>query len=359
MRTQAAITDGKGHFTIDEIEVDEAPVGDEVLVRIEACGVCHTDHDSLTWGPSVIGHEGAGVVEAVGPDVRKVAVGDRVLLNWAIPCGRCFQCWRGNYICCESSERSARKETTLHKGEPIGRCFGIGVLAGATVVREAAVTRIDVDVPAASACLLGCGVMTGFGAVTNVARCKPGEHIAVIGVGGVGLSAIQGGRVAQAGTVIAIDVNPDKLAMAERFGATHCIQAERDDHELGKATEQVRALTDGRGADYTFECSGVPALSRVPPLKMVRPRGNAYLLSNIEHELEFSLLHFTKDRSFMRPTYGWCCPDVDFPVLLELYGKQQLYLDEMVTQTYRIDDLQQAFDDMFAGKNARGVVVFE
>jgi Zn-dependent alcohol dehydrogenase len=358
MKAIAAITDGKGKLEIDEIEVDDQPREDEVLIDIKACGVCHTDWDSLKWGPSVIGHEGAGIVRAVGPWVKSVKAGDHVLLNWAIPCGTCWQCVRGNQTRCESPRKWPRADATLHRGKPLGRSFGIGTMSSTTLAREAAVTRIDVAIPSASASLLGCGVMTGWGAVVNVANVRPGESVAVIGVGGVGLGAIQGARIANAALVIAIDINPRNLELAQRFGATHLIQAERDDAQLAKATQQVKALTAGRGADYVFEASGVPALSVVPPLAMTRLRGATYLLSNIEHDISFSMTAFSGDKSFMRPTYGWCRPAVDFPTLFDLYAKKRLFLDEMVTRTYRIDELPRAFEDMFAGRNARGVVVF-
>ncbi len=360
MKARAALTDGRGKLAIDDIEVSEDLETNEVLVAIKACGVCHSDHDALNWGPSILGHEGAGEVLAVGPLVKSVKPGDRVVANWAVPCGECFHCTRGEHICCEGDDRGVSAKKSLLRGQPLGRCFNIGVLSSHTIVREQAVTRIDVEIPYASACLIGCGVMTGYGAVVNVARMTPGESCTVIGVGGVGLNAIQGARIANAGMIIAVDANQKKLELARTFGATHTILADREDRELAKATEEVKALTEGRGTDYTFEASGVPHLSMVPPLKMVRPRGQAYLLSNIEHSLEdFSLLPFTKDRSFMRPTYGWCHPQIDFPRILDFYSKGRMLLDEMVTKTYPLEDLSVAFDDMFAGKNARGVVTFD
>jgi Zn-dependent alcohol dehydrogenase len=359
MKAVAAITDGQGGLIVDEIEVDDNPRDDEVLVDIKACGVCHTDWDSLKWGPSILGHEGAGIVRAVGPRVTTVKPGDRVLLNWAIPCGLCWQCVRGNQTRCESRGKWGRGDASTHRGKPLGRSFGIGTMASTTIVREAATTRIHVDLPLASACLLGCGVMTGYGAVINVANVRPGESVAVIGVGGVGLGAVQGARIANAHPVIAVDINPRNLELAKKFGATHVVQAEREDKQLAKATEQVKALTAGRGADYVFEASGVPALSVVPPMAMTRLRGECYLLSNIEHDIAFSMIAFSGDKSFMRPTYGWCRPSVDFPVMFDMYARRQLYLDEMVTTRYRIDEVKRAFDDMFAGKNARGVIVFD
>lgn len=357
--SKAAISDGKGGFSIEKIQVSENIQDDEVLVEIKACGVCHTDFDALKWGKSIIGHEGAGIVLKAGARVKNVKEGDRVVLNWAIPCGQCFHCIRKEFVVCESNQKSAHKGNTSVNEAPIGRMFNIGTMANHTVVKSAAVTKIQVDIPFASACLIGCGVMTGYGAVVNVAELKPGESIAVIGVGGVGLNAIQGARILNAGKIIAIDINPKNLELAKKFGATDTILAKKDDKDLAEATAIVKSLTENRGADYTFECTGVPALSIIPPLKMVRNRGKAYLLSNIEHEINVNFLAFTKDRSFMRPTYGWLHPEIDFKNILNMYAKGIFYLDEMVTNTYNIEDLQTAFDDMFKGKNARGVVVFE
>jgi len=356
--SKAAISDGKGSFTIEKICVSEDVQEDEVLVEIKACGVCHTDFDALKWGKSIIGHEGAGVVLKKGSKVHKVNEGDRVVLNWAVPCGQCFHCIRGEFIVCESTQKSGHKGNTQFNDTNVGRMFNIGTMANHTIVKAAAVTKINVDIPFASACLIGCGVMTGFGAVVNVAKVKPGENIAVIGVGGVGLNVIQGARILNAGKIIAVDINQKNLDLAKRFGATDLILAKKEDKDLSEAIALVKSATEGRGADYTFECSGVPALSIIPPLKMVRSRGQAFLLSNIEHEISVNFLAFTKDRSYMRPTYGWCHPEIDFKNILHLYNKGQYFLDEMVTATYALDDLQIAFDDMFKGKNARGVVVF-
>ena len=200
MQAQAAIADGKGHFSLEHIDVGH-PIGDEVLVEIKAAGICHTDHASLSWKrPLVMGHEGAGVVRAIGPDVRHVKPGDPVVLNWAIPCGECFQCSRGDSVLCEDSkpayvmERSnghAHAEGTTLNGRPVDRSFNLGTLSSLTLVRSAAVTPLPKGIPFASACIVGCGVMTGFGSVMNVAKIETGSSVAVLGCGGVGLNIIQ------------------------------------------------------------------------------------------------------------------------------------------------------------------------
>lgn len=356
MTTQAAVTTGDGTFSIETIEIGQ-PQAHEVLVAVKAAGICHTDWDSMRWGKSmVLGHEGAGVVEAVGEQVTHVQVGDPVLLNWAIPCGSCFQCRHGNYAICEADSQ-AHTGSTLWKGQAIERSFSLGTMSGLTTVKKEAVIKIEVPIDFAAAAIVGCGVMTGYGSAVNAARVKPGSLVVVIGCGGVGLNVIQGARIAGAEKIIAIDLKPGRLEMARQFGATHCIQADREDKDLAKAHEQVKALTDRRGADYAFECTGVPALG-ASPLLMVRHAGTAIQVSGIEEELTIDMNLFEWDKLYLNPLYGKCNPTIDFPRLFRLYQKGDLLLDELVTQTYPLEQLQQAFDDMLAGKNAKGVLVF-
>lgn len=354
MKSRAALTNGNGEFFFDEIDVDPPQAG-EVLVRVRAAGICHTDWDSLHWGPLVLGHEGAGVVQETGPGVSKVTPGDPVVLNWAIPCGRCFQCLRGNQVLCETHPAVPR-DRTRHRGEPIGRSFELGTMSDYTVVPEAAVTALTHEIPFTSAAILGCGVMTGVGSVLNAARVEPGSSVAVIGTGGVGLNVIQGARLAGAGRIIAIDINAERLELARRFGATECVQASRDDTGLLKAAAEVRERCGGRGADYAFECTAVPELGAAP-LAMVRNAGTAVQVSGIEQEITIDMNLFEWDKLYLNPLYGKCRPDIDFPRLLAFYAAGTLLLDEMVTRTYPLEDLEQAFADMHAGRNAKGVLV--
>ncbi|MCX6215303.1 alcohol dehydrogenase catalytic domain-containing protein [Spirosoma sp.] len=367
MKVEAAIASGSGSFTIDFIEVRE-PQGDEVLVDIKAAGICHTDYDSLSWGkPIVMGHEGAGIVRSVGPLVRKVQPGDSVILNWAIPCGYCFQCLEGNQHICEinspvtsgnkASGGHAALERTTYQGQPIERSFSLGTMSGATVVREAAVVKTHVPIPFSSAAIVGCGVMTGVGSVINAAQVKPGRSVVVVGTGGVGLNVIQGARIAGAGMIIAVDVNPNRLEMATRYGATHTVLADRADKGLAQAVSQVKQLTGGRGADYAFECTAIPELGAVP-LAMVRNAGLACQVSGIEQEITIDMNLFEWDKIYINPLYGKCRPEVDIPILLNLYQKGDLILDDLVTRTYSLHQLDQAFDDMLNGRNAKGVLVF-
>lgn len=359
--------DGEGDFAIEEVEVGH-PRPDEVLVELKAAGICHTDWDSLSWGaPLVLGHEGAGLVRAAGDGVRRVEPGDRVLLNWAIPCGACFQCSAGNQALCETNSPVARTrprgghahpEGTLWRGRPIERSFNLGTLSGLTLVRHEAVIPIEEEVPFASACIAGCGVMTGYGSVVNAARVRPGSSVAVIGAGGVGLNVVQGARIAGAARIIAIDRRPERLEMGRRFGATHTLLADAADAELARAAQEVKSLTGGRGADYAFECTAVPALG-VAPLAMTRNGGTAVQISGIEQEITVDMRLFEWDKTYLNPLYGKCTPSIDFPRIFRLYATGDLLLDELVTRTYRLEELGRAFEDMHRGRNAKGVVILD
>ncbi len=357
MQAKAAIADGKGHFIIDAVEVAD-PQKDEVLVEIKAAGVCHTDYDSLTWGPKlVMGHEGAGVVTAVGPGVDHVQPGDRVILNWAVPCGTCYQCINGRQSICEN-RRGVPHERTLHNGVGIWRSFNIGTMSSATLVSKQAVNKIPDDVSFPVAAITGCGVMTGYGSAVNIAKVGAGSSVCVIGCGGVGLNVIQGAKVSGALKIIGVDVNPLRLEMARQFGATHTVLASRDDKMLKEASKEVKALTDGRGADYAFECTAVPELSGAP-LIMVRNAGMAVEVSGFEQEVTIDMDLFKWDKIYINPLYGGCQPNRDFPRIFALYQRGDLLLDELVTRTYPLEALEQAFADMHAGINAKGVLTFE
>lgn len=363
----AAVADGSGGFSIRETIIQD-PAGDEVLVRIRAAGICHTDWDSQSWGkPLVMGHEGAGVVEAVGPAVKDFRPGDQVMLNWAIPCYECFQCRLGNESICEvnsavtagnkvSGGHATLGSTTLD-GVPVERSFSLGTMSNYALVREAACVVMDRPMPFASAAIVGCGVMTGFGSVVHAAKVAPGSSVVVLGAGGVGLNVIQSARYTQASQIIVIDIQDDRLAMARKFGATHTILADRNDKGLLKAAAQVKELTT-RGADYAFECTAVPELG-VAPLSMVRNGGMAVQVSGVEKEIAVDMSLFEWDKVYINPLYGKSRPKQDFPKLQSLYHSGELMLDELVTRTYRLEDLSQAFGDLIAGRNAKGVILFD
>jgi S-(hydroxymethyl)glutathione dehydrogenase/alcohol dehydrogenase len=370
LNCKAAITNGRGEFVIDSVEVNE-PKSDEVLVKIKAAGICHTDYDSLTWGKDlVIGHEGSGVVVRTGKDVADIQPGDHVILNWATPCGFCFQCLEGNQHICENNSPvaaggdgfnpgQAERGGTVWQGKPVERSFNLGTLSEYTLVKSSAIVKNGAkSMSFEAASIISCGVMTGYGSVVNAAKVEPGSSVVILGAGGVGLNVIQGARISGAAKIIAIDINLQRLEMAKRFGATHIINADKADAGLMQAAQQVKELTYGRGADYAFECTAIPELGAAP-LAMVRNAGTAIQVSGIEQEITIDMNLFEWDKIYMNPLYGKCRPQIDFPKIVELYEKGSLLLEEMVTKTYPVEELQKAFDDMLQGKNAKGVIVFD
>jgi S-(hydroxymethyl)glutathione dehydrogenase/alcohol dehydrogenase len=224
------------------------------------------------------------------------------------------------------------------------------------LVAGAAVTPLERGIAFVAASIIGCCVMTGYGSVVKAAKVTPGSSVVVMGTGAVGLNIIQAARIVGAHPIIAVDVNPYKLESALKFGATDTILADREDAGLSKAAEKVKLLTGGRGADYAFEATAVPSLGAAP-LAMIRNAGTAVQASGIEEELTINMRLFEWDKIYINPRYGMCNPNVDFPVLMSLYQKGALLLDELVTRTYRLDDLPRAFDDMLKGLNTKGVLI--
>ncbi|RVU43038.1 alcohol dehydrogenase catalytic domain-containing protein [Rubrivivax rivuli] len=362
----AALGNGRGGFAIEPVVV-RAPAAGEVRVRLTAAGLCHTDHASLHWpGPLVLGHEGAGVVESVGPGVTHLEPGAPVLLNWAIPCGRCPQCQRGRGSLCERTHgvdatlgsSAPAPGHTLWRGQPVERSFRLGTFSEYTVVRAEALSALPAQLPARHACILGCGVMTGVGAALNVAQVQPGDTVAVVGCGGVGLSVVQGARLAGAGRIIAIDRRPTALQRAVAFGATHTLEPPPEDAQGDQLAAAVRALTEGRGADHAFEATGVAALAFLP-LKLCRNGGNAVQLSGAHGPVSVEMPQFWWDKRYLVPLYGGCLPERDFPRLFDWAARGALQLESLVTHTYRLDELGQALDDMLAGRSAKGVILFD
>jgi len=354
IRAKAIVTDGNGHFGLEPVEL-EAPQAGEVLIEIKASGVCHTDLDSMFWKRRMImGHEGAGVVQLCGAGVTNVSPGDVVVLNWAIPCGTCFQCRIGAENICE--QRPTIPETRIRCGNaPLGSSFGLGTMATHAIVPWQAVVKIGGDIPFPSAAIMGCGVMTGFGSVINAARVTAGSSVVIIGTGGVGLSVIQGAAYCDAATIVAVDLNTYRLELARDFGATHTIRATVDDRDLREVAEVVRQLTL-RGADYAFECTAVPELSS-SPLRMIRNGGMAVAVSGVEQVVPVDMQLFEWDKVYINPLYGQSRPFTDLPLLASLYRDKKLKLDEMVSHTYPLSGLGEAFDHMKKGLNAKGVLI--
>lgn len=370
IQSKSAISLGDGTFVIEAVSLAD-PQPDEVLVKMKAAGLCHTDYDSLSWGkPIIMGHEGAGIVEKTGSQVTEFKKGDQVILNWATPCMTCFQCQEGNQHICENNSPvvaggngytpgHAHLEGTRWKNSSIERSFNLGTLSEYALVKKSALVKVEADkLNFSAAAIVSCGVMTGYGSVVNAAKLQAGSSVVVLGCGGVGLNVLNACEISGAGRIIAIDINPHKLELAKQFGATDTILADRNDEGLLQAAQQVRQMLGGRGADYAFECTAVPSLGAAP-LAMVRNAGTAVQVSGIEQDITIDMRLFEWDKIYINPLYGQCRPQIDFPNLIRLYKKGDLKLDQMITREYPLADLKIAFDDLLKGKNAKGVIVFK
>ncbi len=354
---RGVIYQGAGAEVVTDLEMD-GPGPGEVLVSVKAAGLCHSDVSVLDGTipfptPVVLGHEGAGVVTEIGAGVTNVVVGDHVALSTVASCGLCSACAQGRPTHCVQS-MSRFPQPYRRGGEPLYQFAATGAFAEATVVSAAQAVRIDPDVSFEVAALIGCGVITGLGAVLNRAKVQPGESAAVLGVGGIGLNVIQGLRLAHAGPIIAIDTNPAKQALAEQFGATDFIVA----GEGIDTVQAVKDLTGGRGTDYAFECVGHPALIR-QSIDMCATGGSAVILGvpALGTEASFMVFSIYYDKSILGCRYGAARPHHDFPMMIDLYKRGSLMLDELVTATYPIDEIDRALEAMHRGELARGVLL--
>jgi S-(hydroxymethyl)glutathione dehydrogenase/alcohol dehydrogenase len=367
MKTRAAVVYAYNQpVVVEELSLDD-PKPDEVLVRMAAAGVCHSDlsvvNDTIHYDPPVaLGHEGAGIVERVGANVTKVRPGDHVVLSFVSYCGECPTCKRERVCLCKAypTRRGYLLDDSVRlrnaRGMDIAQMARIGTMSEYSVVPQQSVIRIDPEYPLDKAALVGCGVTTGVGAVLNTAKVEPGSTVAVIGTGGVGLNVIQGACLAGAERIIAVDRVVNKLDFARRFGATETVNASE-----GDPVEAVRDLTGGVGVDYAFEVIGNPT-TIAQAYAMIRPAGMAVVVgvaradaqvSIAPHEMVFS------EKQLIGSFYGSSVPHRDMPRLLELYRDKKLKLDELITRTYRLDEINQAFADMKAGVNARGMILFD
>src|SRR5436190_8156593 len=348
---------------IEEISVD-SPKRGEVMVKLGACGVCHSDLSAITGTialplPLVLGHEGAGVVEEVGEGVTDLAKGDHVAFSFIYMCGKCRFCLSGRPVLCLEQgkalttplEGTPRTHDTA--GKPLNIFSGCGAMAEYATVSAENLIRIDAKIPLDCAALVGCGVTTGVGAVFNTAKVQPGSSVAVFGCGGVGLSVIQGARIAGAEKIIAIDTLEAKLAMAKQFGATDVLMGKED------PTKALKKLTGG-GPDYAFECVGSGELAATA-YKAIRRGGLAVVVGVAKPSDTTSLRTMTlpfEEKTITGSYFGSCVPRVDFPRMLALYLKGQLKLEELVTKRYKVTEAAQAFTDLESGRNARGVILF-
>jgi len=350
-------------IVVEEIAV-ESPGRGEVLVKLGACGVCHSDLSAINGTialplPLVLGHEGAGVVEEIGEGVRDLAKGDHVVFSFIYMCGKCRFCVAGRpVLCLEQGKALTTPLAGQHRthdagGKPLNIFSGCGSMAEYATVSAENLIRIDPKIPLDCAALVGCGVTTGVGAVFNTAKVQPGSSVAVFGCGGVGLSVIQGARIAGAEKIIAIDTLEAKLQMAKRFGATDTLSAKED------AVKALKKMTGG-GPDYAFECVGSGELAGVA-YRAIRRGGLAVVVGVAKPSDSTSLRTMTlpfEEKTITGSYFGSCVPRVDFPRMLSLYLAGQLKLEELITRRYPIAEAPQAFADLASGRNARGVVVF-
>jgi S-(hydroxymethyl)glutathione dehydrogenase / alcohol dehydrogenase len=365
MQIEAAIF-RKPHapLTIEAVDID-APTRREVLVRTVATGVCHSDLHVVDGvgrfpldRPIVLGHEGAGVVEAVGDDVTTVRPGDHVVACLSGFCGTCPQCLSGHPNLCTGgivTRPDTAPPRLSQNGEPFRQFIGISSYAEKMLMHENSIVRIDPEIPLDRACLIGCGVLTGIGAAMRSAGLEPGQTAAVFGVGGVGLSIVQGARIAGARRIIAVDMFPQKEEMAKRAGATDFVNSSEDD-----PVKAVRALTGGLGVDHAFEAVGNAKLCR-QAIESLAIRGTATIVGVLPPDatIEFPWMAIRPECKVQTSRMGSNRFRYDIPNYLEFYKQGRLDLDGMVTKTGRLGDINEAFRAMKAGEVARTVLTFD
>jgi S-(hydroxymethyl)mycothiol dehydrogenase len=344
VRGVVAMTKGAPVSVTTVVVPDPGP--GEAQVRVQACGVCHTDLHYREGGinddfPFLLGHEAAGVVEAVGPGVTSVQPGDFVVLNWRAVCGECRSCRRGRPWYCFATHNASQK-MTLADGTPLSPALGIGAFAERTLVAAGQCTKVDPSARPEAVGLLGCGVMAGLGSAMFTGEVGLGDSVAVFGCGGVGCAAVAGARLAGASKVIAIDLDPAKLELARQFGATDVVDASQQD-----VVAAVQALTGGNGADVCIEAVGHPQVME-----------QAFYARDLAGTLVQVGVPTPEMRIDLPPSwYGDCLPSRDFPVLVDLYLQGRLDLDRFVSETIGLDDVEEAFQRMERGEVLRSVVL--
>jgi S-(hydroxymethyl)mycothiol dehydrogenase len=360
MEVQGVVSLAKGEPVRVQTIIVPDPGPGEALVRVQACGVCHTDVHYRDGGindqfPFLLGHEASGVVEAVGAGVTNVEAGDFVILNWRAVCGQCRACLRGEPWYCFATY-NADQPMTLADGRTLSPALGIGAFAERTLVHAGQCTKVDPAVSPAVAGLLGCGVMAGLGAAVNTAGVHRGQSVAVIGCGGVGCAAIAGALLAGASRVIGVDIDDRKLATATRLGATHTVNS-----RTTEPVEAIRSLTGGFGADVVIDAVGRP--ETYTQAFYARDLAGTVVLVGVptpDMRLELPLLDvFGRGGSLKSSWYGDCLPSRDFPVLVDLHLQGRLPLDAFVSETIALGDVEEAFAAMARGDVLRSVVVFD
>ncbi len=341
----------------------KAPREDEVVVKLVASGVCHSDLSVTQMKlpippPVVLGHEGAGIVEEVGKGVRDLQRGDHVVLAWSANCGKCHYCIAGSSHLCEQAILSAMQgqEAVFElDGTDVSRMAGVGSFADHTIVRATSAIKVRDDAPLDRCCLVGCGVMTGVGAAINTAKVRPGQTVAVFGCGGVGLNVIQGAALSGAARIIGVDLAPKKLEMAKAFGATDTVNPSD-----GDPADQIRSLTDGLGVDYAFEVIGIPAVV-VQAYMSLKRGGKAIIVGVVPmgQNVEIpGMMLALEEKSLVGSLYGSANLRRDIPSLIDLYMSKKLKLDELVSRRIKVDQVNDAFQAMEKGEVARSVIVY-
>lgn len=355
-------------LTIEKVSLPSTPPPGDVLVRLEASGLCHSDLHVMVgeWeapSPMILGHEGAGVVESVGEGVTTLSKGDHVVLSWTPSCRRCRYCISGRPVLCDMvSQHSAnhlsfdgRSRVTSADGDDVLSFAGLGTFGEFTMVPESAAIAVRKDAPFAQSALVGCAVTTGVGAAVNTAQVRPSDTVLVLGCGGVGLNAIQGARLVGARRIIAVDLSDDKLEQARTFGATDVVNSGRESLE-----DRVAELTDGRGVEIAIEAIGLPRTIEAAYGVLARG-GTAVVAGQVADGVKVSIDPFVmsdQELSLIGSNYGSSRPDVDFPLLVEHYMHGRIDLDSLVTDVIRLESINEGFDEMKRGHGIRSVIKY-
>jgi S-(hydroxymethyl)glutathione dehydrogenase / alcohol dehydrogenase len=356
----------KTPLSIETVEAANLAPGD-VVVRIKAAGLCHTDLEVIEGSlrnpmPIILGHEAAGIVEQAGLEAHGIGVGDHVVLSWNPHCGHCFYCDRDLPILCESYLNQAplamhfdgTSRARLRDGRELKHLMYLGALAEYCIVPAQQAIVVPKELPFEQACLIGCGVMTGVGAALNIASIHLSDAVMVIGCGAVGLAAVQGARMAGAEKIIAVDLAHDKLRLAEKLGATHVIDAARDD-----VVEGVRRLTNGRGADVVLEAAGSPRAFRLTS-EAVRPGGEMIWLgkTDVNEDVAFRWGSLMQEKRIRRSSYGGARPLRDFPMLARAALDGRLNLRDLITARISLEQVNEGFAALKRGEAIRSVIIF-